>query len=170
MSSRHFPSFFSRMDNEKLQINGSSDNTQQSISVWEFILSGLRFKYSWIYFSRPLDSGRREEMEKKEKRKPKKVFCCINKIIGPFIICGRITKLIFLPCYGCGVQEQCFPSPPSKSVLSLNRIWYLTKATHFQDYLYCYTTLPRAEKNEKLFWNPFLYFLPSQLPKFPPGN
>lgn len=89
--------------------------------LWEFILSGHRFKYSWIYFSRPLAFSRTGEM--RESGKPEKRILCINKIIGPFIICGRITKLIFLSSYGCGTQESCFILPVrSESVLSLNRI------------------------------------------------
>jgi hypothetical protein len=63
---------------------------------------------------------RLEGKEKSEK------YSCINKIIGPFIICGRITKLIFLFHVTSGAADSVFSTQlyrlPVQSVLSLNRI------------------------------------------------
>lgn len=45
------------------------------------------------FIFRPLDLSRKRNVLKQKTRKS---ISRINKIIGPFIICGRITELIFL--------------------------------------------------------------------------
>lgn len=59
-------------------------------------------------------------MGKKQRAPPKKVCLCINKIIGPFIICGRDYRTHFSPMlFGCGfvfftsfLVQKCFIFKP----------------------------------------------------------